>query len=97
MESKVKCLVRAGVGSPVALSQVLLAQGIGSDTIESEVEEVRRILSMRYVALRDALADVSASLLRPLPFNSGCFHTHWDFLPLWMEAMVPHSPPFLLP
>lgn len=73
MESKVKFLLRATVGSPVAASQVLVAQALGSPTLEEEIEAVRRLLAGRVKVLRQALAACDPALLRPLPFNSGCF------------------------
>ncbi|MDX1645086.1 MAG: aminotransferase class I/II-fold pyridoxal phosphate-dependent enzyme, partial [Thermoanaerobaculia bacterium] len=73
LESKVMCLSRATVGSPVALSQVLLLEAMEDEGIEAEIERVRAELRRRYRALRAALDGVDHSLLRPLPFNSGCF------------------------
>ena len=73
LESKVKCLVRAGVGSPVAASQAVLLAALRSGEIDREVERVRALLAARYRALRDALREVDRQLLVPLPFNSGCF------------------------
>lgn len=73
LESKTKCLVRATVGSPVALSQVLLLEALQSPAVEEEVEAVRRELASRWKVLTAALADVDRSLLQPLPCNSGCF------------------------
>jgi aspartate/methionine/tyrosine aminotransferase len=73
LESKIKCLTRSTVGSPVSVSQVLLLEALANDRIEAEIETVRVELSERYVVLRDALESVDGSLLRPLPFNSGCF------------------------
>ncbi|MDX1503533.1 MAG: aminotransferase class I/II-fold pyridoxal phosphate-dependent enzyme [Thermoanaerobaculia bacterium] len=73
LESKVKCLTRAALGSPVAATQVLLLQALRDDTLETQVAEVRALLGRRYRRLREALAGVDRALLRPLPFNSGCF------------------------
>ncbi len=73
LESKVKCLVRAAVGSPVAASQAVLLAALRSDDAAGQVEAVRRLLAGRYRVLRDALAAVDRDLLQPLPFNSGCF------------------------
>jgi aspartate/methionine/tyrosine aminotransferase len=73
LDSKVKCLVRATVGSPVAASQMVLLQALREVDIADEVEAVRLLLQERYVILKDALDEVAGSLLRPLPFNSGCF------------------------
>jgi aspartate/methionine/tyrosine aminotransferase len=73
LDSKVKCLVRATVGSPVAASQMVLLQALREVDIADEVEAVRLLLQERYAILKDALDEVAGSLLRPLPFNSGCF------------------------
>ncbi len=73
LESKLKCLVRATVGSPVAASQVILLQALRQEGIEREVEVVRALLEERYRALSGALAKTDPELFTPLPFNSGCF------------------------
>lgn len=73
LENKVKLLVRSGIGSPVAASQVVLLQALRREGIEAEVEEVRQLLEGRYQALKAALAEADRELLNPLPFNSGCF------------------------
>lgn len=73
LESKVKCLVRATVGSPVALSQIILLQALSSPTVSEEVESIRQELETRWRTLREALKVVDRDLLRPLPCNSGCF------------------------
>lgn len=73
LESKVKCLVRAALGSPVSVSQVLLLEALRSETLADEVEGLRRRLGRRVEVLRQALDGVDADLLRVLPFNSGCF------------------------
>jgi aspartate/methionine/tyrosine aminotransferase len=73
LESKVKFLLRATVGSPVAVSQALVAQALSSPTLEAEIEAVRRLLAGRVEVLRGALAACDPALLAPLPFNSGCF------------------------
>jgi aspartate/methionine/tyrosine aminotransferase len=73
LESKVKCMVRAGIGSPVATSQEVLLTALRRDDAEELSERVRRLLAERYRVLRDALAKCDPTLLRPLPFNSGCF------------------------
>jgi aspartate/methionine/tyrosine aminotransferase len=73
LESKLKCLTRATVGSPVAASQVLLLEALRSDRLADEVEALRRRLARRVEVLREALEGVDHDLLRPLPFNSGCF------------------------
>lgn len=73
LESKLKCLVRAVIGSPVSTSQVLALEALRSPNLAVEVEAVRAELARRAATLRDALAKVDRSLLQPLPFNSGCF------------------------
>jgi aspartate/methionine/tyrosine aminotransferase len=73
MESKVKFLVRATVGSPVAASQIVLLQALRKEGIEAEVEAVRLLLEGRYRALQGALAEADPELMTALPFNSGCF------------------------
>lgn len=73
LESKVKCLLRAGIGSPVALGQVLLLQALRSADVEDEVEAIRRIGHERWEAIREPLAALDPALLRCLPFNSGFF------------------------
>ena len=73
LESKVKCLVRAGIGSPVAASQVVALQALESGRAGDEVQALRGLLAGRYRALRAALGACDPGLLRPLPFNSGCF------------------------
>lgn len=73
LESKAKCMVRAGVGSPVATSQEVLLTALRRDDAEEQSEIVRRLLAGRYRVLRDALERCDPDLLQPLPFNSGCF------------------------
>jgi aspartate/methionine/tyrosine aminotransferase len=73
LESKVKFLLRATVGSPVAATQALVAQTLASPTLEEEFEALRRRLGERVAVLAEALAGCDPALLRPLPFNSGCF------------------------
>jgi aspartate/methionine/tyrosine aminotransferase len=73
LESKLKCLIRAAIGSPVATSQVLLLQALGTGSIAKEIEAVRSRLAERYRVLKVALADLDPALLRLKPCNSGCF------------------------
>ncbi len=73
LESKTKCLVRAGIGSPVATGQVLALQALESGRAAAEVEAVRQLLAGRHRVLRTALAECDPGLLTALPFNSGCF------------------------
>jgi aspartate/methionine/tyrosine aminotransferase len=73
LESKVKGLLRATLGSPVAASQMLVLEALESPEIEEQVESIRRELATRYRVLCEALSSLPAELLRPLPCNSGCF------------------------
>lgn len=73
LESKAMCLSRATIGSPVALSQELVVAALGHRDLEAQIAEVRRVLAGRYTALRRSLEHADQDLLRPLPFNSGCF------------------------
>jgi aspartate/methionine/tyrosine aminotransferase len=73
LESKVKGLVRATIGSPVATSQMLLLEALAAPDAEAQVEAVRVLLAERCRALQVALEKVDPRLLRSLPFNSGCF------------------------
>lgn len=73
LESKVKCLVRAGMGSPVATSQVILLQALESPDRDRQIAAERRLLAARYHTLKEAVAGCDPDRLRPLPFNAGCF------------------------
>lgn len=73
IENKISGLVRAVLGSPTALSQVVLLQALRSGHAKAEVEEVRAIAADRFAAVRPALRELDPELLRPLPFNSGFF------------------------
>jgi aspartate/methionine/tyrosine aminotransferase len=73
LEDKVKGLIRSTVGSPVALSQVVLLQALRDPSIEARIGTIRDQLYGRYRVLKDALAQVDPDVLSVLPFNSGCF------------------------
>ncbi len=73
VESKLRALVRATLGSPPATGQAVLAAALRTPGIENQVENVRMLLDERYRALRPALAAVDPRLLQVLPFNAGCF------------------------
>lgn len=73
VENKLSCLLRATVGSPVALSQVILLKALRGGSVRDEVESTRRIARERYAAVRPLLAELDPRLLRPLPFNAGYF------------------------
>jgi aspartate/methionine/tyrosine aminotransferase len=73
LESKTKCVLRATIGSPSALTQEVALAALSTGGVEDEIEAVRSILGRRYRALRRALDAASPDLVRALPFNSGCF------------------------
>jgi aspartate/methionine/tyrosine aminotransferase len=73
LESKTKCVLRATVGSPASLTQDVALAALMQPGVEGEIEEIRLVLERRYRALRRALEAARAELVRPLPFNSGCF------------------------
>jgi aspartate/methionine/tyrosine aminotransferase len=73
LESKLKCLVRAGMGSPVAASQVVVARALAHPDVDDEIEAVRQLLGRRHRVLSEALDGCDPELLVPLPSNSGCF------------------------
>ncbi|HEV8630473.1 MAG TPA: aminotransferase class I/II-fold pyridoxal phosphate-dependent enzyme [Thermoanaerobaculia bacterium] len=73
LESKVKGLLRAVMGSPIATSQMLLLAALEAPDAEAQVEGVRLLLAERYRALQLALSKVDSRILQPQPFNSGCF------------------------
>ena len=73
LENKISGLVRAALGSPAALSQVVLLQALRGGSVKAEVDEVRAVAADRYAAVQPALAELDPELLRPLPFNSGFF------------------------
>lgn len=73
LESKVKCLLRAALGSPVAVSQALAAAALRAPAIDRQLAEIRAVLAERYRVLAEAIARVDRDLLVPLPFNAGCF------------------------
>lgn len=73
IESKVKSLIRSTVGSPIAMSQMLVLEALESDSVEVEMEAVRVRLERRCQALHEALAAADPKLIRPWPFNAGCF------------------------
>jgi aspartate/methionine/tyrosine aminotransferase len=73
LESKIKCLLRATVGSPVSISQVLALSAVRSPSLGEEVERLRQLLSVRYHRLQDSLGQLDSNRARVLPFNAGCF------------------------
>ncbi|MCB1036909.1 MAG: aminotransferase class I/II-fold pyridoxal phosphate-dependent enzyme, partial [Acidobacteria bacterium] len=73
LNSKIGGFIRSTVGSPVALSQTVLLQGLRQEGIAYEVEAIRQRLARRYQVLKGLTADLDRDLLDPQPFNSGCF------------------------
>ena len=73
IESKVKCLLRATVGSPVSMSQMIALRALRSTSLDEEVERVKQLLASRYRRLRELLTRLDGRHARVLPFNSGCF------------------------
>ena len=73
LESKIKCLIRATVGSPVATTQMVLLEALRDERLEGQVEDIRLRLERRHEVLMEALRHVDPGLLRALPCNSGCF------------------------
>jgi aspartate/methionine/tyrosine aminotransferase len=74
VENKMKGLIRAGVGSPIALSQIALLQAMRRDDAAEQVGAVVDLLAERYRVLRRALDELADPVLfRVLPFNSGVF------------------------
>lgn len=75
LESKIKCLSRATIGSPGAAAQMILLQALRQDpdALDKEIGAVRRIARQRYDAIKPALDALDRDLLKPLPFNSGFF------------------------
>ena len=73
LESKVKCLLRATVGSPVATTQMMLLRALETNGVDRQLEEIRSRLTRRCRTLREALDRVESPLLRAMAFNSGCF------------------------
>jgi aspartate/methionine/tyrosine aminotransferase len=73
LEDKVKGLIRSTIGSPVALSQVVLLQALRDPDIEARIAAIRDQLYGRYRVVKDALAQVDPDLLTVLTLNSGCF------------------------
>ena len=73
LDNKARCLLRAGVGSPVATSQVLLLRALRDATIDQQIGESLGRLRRRFDTVSEALADVDPELLRAMPSNSGVF------------------------
>jgi len=73
LEGKLMSLVRATIGSTVALSQVILLQTLRGGKAREEIDAIYREAEERYRIVKPALAALDRSLLRPLPFNAGFF------------------------
>ncbi|MEJ2085168.1 MAG: aminotransferase class I/II-fold pyridoxal phosphate-dependent enzyme, partial [Acidobacteriota bacterium] len=73
IESKVKCLLRATVGSPVSTCQVVALAALRSSALGAEVERIRLLLAARYQRLKKSLGSLDESRVKSLPFNAGCF------------------------
>nr|XP_061799087.1 aspartate aminotransferase-like [Nerophis lumbriciformis] len=73
LESKAMGLLRATVGSPVAISQMLLLRALESGEAETQMAEIHRISRRRYEAVKPLLDELDPALLRPMPFNAGYF------------------------
>ncbi len=73
LTSKTMGLVRAGIGSPGATSQIILLQALKSGKAAEEIAGVQAIADARYSALAPCLQALDPELLRPLPFNAGYF------------------------
>ena len=70
--SKVSCLLRSTVGSPVGPSQAALLAALRSPTLKQERADLLLLLKARYETLKESLAKVDGAFT-VLPFNSGCF------------------------
>jgi aspartate/methionine/tyrosine aminotransferase len=75
LESKIRGLIRAGIGSPPALSQMVLLQALRKDDIRQEIAVVVGVMAERYRVLRAELesSEHEHGAFRVLPFNSGVF------------------------
>jgi aspartate/methionine/tyrosine aminotransferase len=75
LEAKLRGLIRAGLGSPVALSQVVLLQALRNQRIGDEVAAMIALMRERYRALSEALsaAERQCDRIQVLPCNSGVF------------------------
>jgi aspartate/methionine/tyrosine aminotransferase len=75
LEAKLKGLIRASLGSPVALSQVVLLQALRKPSIGDEVADAVSLMRERYRVLNAALAraEEECDRIQVLPCNSGVF------------------------
>lgn len=72
LSDKAMSLVRAGIGSPVGLSQYLIEEELLDPRHDAEFERLRDILGARYRLLKAALAKPTPHW-KVFPFNAGCF------------------------
>jgi aspartate/methionine/tyrosine aminotransferase len=73
LDNKTQCMLRAGVGSPVATTQVILLRALRDPTVDQQVAESLERLRRRFVTVSESLADVEPEILRTMPSNSGVF------------------------
>jgi aspartate/methionine/tyrosine aminotransferase len=72
LSDKAMSLVRAGIGSPVGLSQFLIEEELLDPRHEAEFESLRQTMAARYRTLKAALAKPTKHWT-VFPFNAGCF------------------------
>lgn len=72
LESKITCLSRSIISSPVGPSQALVLAALQQPTLEASIEQTRQVLAERYRILKQALGQLQAPY-RVFPFNSGFF------------------------
>jgi aspartate/methionine/tyrosine aminotransferase len=72
LADKAMSLVRAGIGSPVGLSQYLIEEELLDPRHDAEFERLRQTMANRYRALKAALAKPTKQW-KVFPFNAGCF------------------------
>lgn len=72
LSDKAMSLVRAGIGSPVGLSQYLIEEELLDPRHDAEFEGLRQVMAARYRILKDSLARPTRHWT-VFPFNAGCF------------------------
>jgi aspartate/methionine/tyrosine aminotransferase len=73
LESKLKCMGRATVGSPPGPSQALVYDALQDPDLERQIAAGVADMATRYRALKKALSELDTDKLKPYPFNSGLF------------------------
>ena len=73
LEDKIRSLIRSAIGSPCALSQMVLLQALRSESLATETRATYDRLEERYRRLKAALDAVADPPFSVLPFNSGVF------------------------